>query len=75
MDYVDASCGILIEPAGPDAIVSGFVDAIRKLAADPALRVQLGTVGRKRAGLLYDWNLKIDRIVEIYRQCIFDRRS
>jgi glycosyltransferase involved in cell wall biosynthesis len=74
-DYVDGSCGILVDPASSDAIVSGFVDAIRKLVTNPALRMQLGTAGRKRVELLYDWNSKIDRIVEIYRKCIFEHRS
>jgi hypothetical protein len=30
----------------------------------------MGAAGRQRVELLFDWNQKIDRILEIYRQAI-----
>ena len=67
-DYLDHSCGFLIEPDSREAIVSGFADAMQRLIAAPELRSQLGTSGRQRILLHFDWEKKIDRIFEIYRQ-------
>ena len=69
-DYLDASCGILVNPSNPESIAQGFVAAMEKLIADPALRGQLGAAGRKRVEALYDWNQKIDQILGIYEQAI-----
>lgn len=74
-EYVDENCGILIDPSNSDMIIKGFVDASRKLAANPALRAKLGSAGRERVELCFDWNRKIDRILEIYRECIRDQRA
>jgi glycosyltransferase involved in cell wall biosynthesis len=69
-DYLDSSCGILIDPSNPDTITEGFTQAMRTLIADPNLRIQLGAAGRARVEQLFDWNRKIDRIVTIYREAI-----
>jgi glycosyltransferase involved in cell wall biosynthesis len=74
-DYLDASCGILVDPSNPEIITKGFVDAMRKLIAEPALCARLGVAGRKRVEQFFDWNQKIDRIVEIYRQAIDEYSS
>jgi glycosyltransferase involved in cell wall biosynthesis len=70
LDYLDKSCGILVPPSGPESIIGGFVEAARKLATDGSLRRRLGAAGRARVELRFDWNLKIDRILQIYRQAI-----
>jgi len=69
-DYIDETCGFLIDPANEESIIKGFVDANRKLASDPALRTRLGLAGRRRVELLFDWDQKISRILEIYREGI-----
>ncbi|WP_263360088.1 glycosyltransferase family 4 protein [Acidicapsa ligni] len=73
-DYINASCGILVNPSNPAVITQGFVDAMRKLIADPDLRTQLGNAGRQRVQDHFDWNRKIDRILEIYQQAIHEHR-
>jgi glycosyltransferase involved in cell wall biosynthesis len=70
LDYLDDSCGILVPAAGPESIIGGFVEAAKKLAMDRNLRARLGVAGRRRVELLFDWNRKVDRILEIYRQAI-----
>ena len=70
VDYLDDSCGILVPPAGPESIIGGFVEAAKKLAMDRDLRARLGAAGRRRVELLFDWNRKVDRILDIYRQAI-----
>jgi glycosyltransferase involved in cell wall biosynthesis len=74
-DYLDPTCGILVDPSNPESIQSGFEAAMRTLIADPALRAQLGAAGRRRVERLYDWDQKIDRILEMYEQAIDDHHS
>jgi glycosyltransferase involved in cell wall biosynthesis len=74
-DYVDSTCGILISPSSSDAIIRGFADAQQRLMADGALRSEMGAAGRKRVEAHFDWEGKIDRILDIYRQSISDYRT
>jgi glycosyltransferase involved in cell wall biosynthesis len=74
-DYLNASCGILVDASNPQAITDGFTQAMQKLIANPTLRLQLGTAGRERVEHYFDWNQKIDSILNIYRQAIAAPRS
>jgi glycosyltransferase involved in cell wall biosynthesis len=71
-DYIDATCGILVPASDPETITRGFVDAMRALTVDPELRLKLGAAGRKRVEQLFDWEQKIDRILELYGKAIHD---
>jgi glycosyltransferase involved in cell wall biosynthesis len=71
-DYINASCGILVAPSNPQTILEGFSHAMRELAVDPALRGRLGAAGRKRVEEHFDWNRKIDAMLELYRKAIND---
>ncbi|MEO1429935.1 MAG: glycosyltransferase family 4 protein [Cyanobacteria bacterium J06632_19] len=65
-DYLNGDCGILIEPTSREALVDGFIKAMHKLAHFPQLRSQLGNAGKERVRQYFDWERKIDRILEIY---------
>jgi glycosyltransferase involved in cell wall biosynthesis len=65
-DYLDATCGILVEPDSYSGMVSGFAEAMRKLIDHPALAKSMGDAGRARAVRDFDWQRKIDRIIQIY---------
>jgi len=65
-DYLDSSCGFLIEPLSREALVQGFAAAMNKLVADLELRDRMGASGRARVEQQFDWDKKIDRILEIY---------
>ncbi|MBR8836290.1 MAG: glycosyltransferase family 4 protein [Stigonema ocellatum SAG 48.90 = DSM 106950] len=67
-DYLDETCGILIEPTSREVLVNGLKNAMLKLATSPELRLQMGSVGHKRVLQHFDWERKIDRILEIYEQ-------
>ena len=69
-DYLDAETGILIDAGGRDDIVSDLARAMVELARDPERRATLGTAGRAKVEREYDWERKIDRILEIYRDCL-----
>jgi glycosyltransferase involved in cell wall biosynthesis len=74
-DYLDSNCGILVDPSSPASITEGFVVAMRRLIADPALGRHFGAAGRKRVEELFDWNHKIDRILELYWKGIHEFRT
>ncbi len=57
-DYLDESCGFLIPPSSRDALVTGFSDAIVKLAMSAPLRDQMGEAGYARARQHFDWERK-----------------
>jgi glycosyltransferase involved in cell wall biosynthesis len=67
-DYIDETCGILVNPTNPETIQAGFEAAMQTLIADPQLRGQLGAAGRQRVEQHYDWDKKIDRILELYEE-------
>ena len=68
-DYLDATCGILVEPTSRAALVFGFANAMRRLIDSPNLCAQLGEAGRQRLEQNFEWNRKIDQILEIYSSC------
>jgi glycosyltransferase involved in cell wall biosynthesis len=66
-DYLDATCGILVEPASYSAMVTGFAEAMQKLIGSPKLAKSMGDAGRARAVHNFDWQRKIDQMIQIYR--------
>ncbi len=69
-EYIDANCGILISPSNEESIVKGFHDALQLLVNDQAMQAKLGAAGRKKVELNFDWNLKIEQIMGVYRRSI-----
>jgi glycosyltransferase involved in cell wall biosynthesis len=65
-DYLDATCGILVEPESYSAMVTGFAEAMQKLICSPDLANSMGDAGRARAVRDFDWQRKIDQIIRIY---------
>ncbi len=69
-DYLDASCGILVDPANRDSFITGLARAMQALALDPVLRRTLGDAGRAKVMREYDWERKVDRNLEIYDRVV-----
>lgn len=69
-DYLDSTCGILVEPASKEGFIKGMSDAMLKLAQSPELRQTMGKAGWERVRQHFDWERKIDRMIEIYQQTI-----
>lgn len=65
-DYVDAYCGILIDPTSKDGFISGLASAMTRLAGSPDLRRQMGQAGRRRAESDFVWDHKVDRLLEVF---------
>jgi len=67
-DYLDTSCGILVEPESYTALVTGFAEGMQKLIDSPELAKSMGNAGRERAVRDFDWQRRIDRVIGIYRE-------
>lgn len=69
-DYLDESCGILVEPTGRDSFISGLANAMVKMAKSPELRQAMGQAGRQRILDYFDWEVKVDTMLEIYQEAL-----
>jgi glycosyltransferase involved in cell wall biosynthesis len=69
-DYLDDSCGILVEPSERHTFVENLAIAMMDLARSPEKRVAMGKAGRERVRRHFDWEKKVDRMIEVYRQVI-----
>lgn len=69
-DYLDASCGFLIQPTSRAALVAGFRDAMTALARDPALAARMGRAGRERVEQQFDWEAKVDAMLSVYESAL-----
>ena len=70
LDYLNANCGILITPSSREAIIEGFAAGMIALAKSPEERRRLGANGLLRVRTEFDWELKVDRILDIYRDAM-----
>jgi len=70
LDYLDASCGILIQPSSRAALIDGFAAAMLKLASSSELAQQMGAAGRRRLVGEFDWQKKMDTVLGIYRSVL-----
>ena len=69
--YVDDGCGIRVDPGSRDGFIDGLAAAMVRLAQSPELRKQMGEAGKRRVRELYfDWQSKVDRMIEIYGETI-----
>lgn len=69
-DYLDTSCGILVEPESYSGLVAGFAAAMQTLIASPGLAKSMGEAGRQRVIRDFDWQRKIGQIIRIYRALV-----
>ena len=70
VDYLDSSCGILVEPSSKEAFIDDLALALTRLATHPQDRRAMGKAGRRKVIRDFDWETKVDRILEHYRSCI-----
>lgn len=65
-DYLDASCGILVNPDSRESFIAGLAEAMTRLASSPSLRQAMGQAGRQRVERHFDWEQKVDQMLDIY---------
>ncbi len=71
-DYLDAQTGILVPPSTPEQFPKDLAHAMLCLAKDPARRQALATAALERVTSDFDWDKKIDRILEVYQTALRD---
>jgi glycosyltransferase involved in cell wall biosynthesis len=69
-DYLDESCGILIEPTSREAFIAGLANAMNTLATSAEQRQRMGRAGQQRVVEHFDWEVKVDAILDVYEQAI-----
>lgn len=67
-DYLDAECGILIEPISALQMTADFASAMRRLMESPEECVAMGRAGRERIEREFDWEKKVDAILLVYAE-------
>jgi len=65
-DYVDESCGVLVSPEPRDDFADRLAAAILRLAGDPVLCQRMGEAGAEKIRTEFDWEKKVDRMLDIY---------
>lgn len=69
-DYIDGSCGILVPVTSRETFISQLAAALTRLAEFPAQRLVMGRAAAARAALHFDWEIKVDRMLSLYRSVI-----
>ena len=69
-DYLDDSCGILVDLQNPELFVSNLANAMIVLAQSPELRQSMGKAGYQRVIERFDWEVKVDAMLNIYQEAI-----
>uniref|UniRef100_UPI001F33C09F glycosyltransferase family 4 protein n=1 Tax=Calothrix rhizosoleniae TaxID=888997 RepID=UPI001F33C09F len=69
-DYLDESCGILVNPISRDSFINDITGAMLKMAKSPELRQAMGKAGRQRVLENFDWEVKVTKIIDIYQEAI-----
>lgn len=69
-DYIDASCGFLVAPTSRQAFIDNLALALTQMARFPDDRAAMGSAARARVVQHFDWEVKIDRVVALYRSVI-----
>jgi glycosyltransferase involved in cell wall biosynthesis len=64
-DYLDDSCGILVKPISRIQFANDLAAAMYRLTDFPDLRQEMGQAGRKKVETSFDWERKVDRMLEL----------
>jgi len=75
LDYLDSSCGILVDPSSKEVFVDNLAQALIRLATHPQDRREMGRAGRLKVVRDFDWETKVDRMLELYGSCITASRK
>jgi glycosyltransferase involved in cell wall biosynthesis len=69
-DYLDESCGILVDPVDRPSLIAALAAAMEELAHDPERRRQMGSSGRRKVIEHYDWERKVDVMLDVYAMAV-----
>lgn len=70
-DYVvNSETGFLVNPTTVDEFVEALAKDMEHLASDTALASRMGEAGRRRVENEFDWERKIDQLIDIYGEVL-----
>ena len=69
-DYLDPTCGILVEPSSREAFIANLALALVRLAKHPEERIAMGKAGRSKIIEQFDWNAKVECVYAVYRDVV-----
>jgi glycosyltransferase involved in cell wall biosynthesis len=69
-DYIDPTCGVLVDVESESQFISAFANALVDLAQSPERRRAMGNAGYAKVLNEYDWERKVDRVIDIYREAM-----
>lgn len=75
VDYLDSSCGVLLEPNGAESLQASLASAMVETGGDAELRARLGAAGRKKVVQEFDWDVKVTRMLGLYAEAIEANRQ
>ncbi len=65
-DYLDDTCGILIDPVSRPVFVERLSQAMVALAQDGERRGAMGQAGQRKVREVFDWERKVDRMEAVF---------
>jgi glycosyltransferase involved in cell wall biosynthesis len=68
--YLNKNCGFLVDPTSREAMVEGFAHAMRELSQKPELARRMAANCKQRVAEEFDWERKIDCMLDIYRRAL-----
>lgn len=66
-DYIDSASGILVAPASRPAFIENLALALTRMAKSPKTRMAMGKAARARVVQHFDWEIKVNRMLALYR--------
>ena len=74
-ETVSAKTGIRLTGKSSEAVVRGLATCIEDLSRNETRRARLGREARRSVERHYSWTRKIDRVLEVYRGLVSERRE
>jgi glycosyltransferase involved in cell wall biosynthesis len=74
-DYLDETCGVLVDPNSRAGFQEGLSNAMLRLAGDPEGRRAMGAAARRRVEKHFDWQDKVDQTLAIYHHVVGKHQS
>jgi glycosyltransferase involved in cell wall biosynthesis len=75
LDYLDSSCGVLVEPTSRDDFVENLTRALIRLATRPGDGRAMGKAGHLKIVSDFDWENKVDLMLAHYESLTASRDS
>ena len=66
LDYLDADCGILVQPVSYDGLVDGLAAAMLEMASSPERRRRMGACALAKIRSHYSWQGKVGQMIAFY---------